>query len=238
MFISNTMVWDNINYKNVDFLLSTKKIISDYIIISIAIIIGASAYYFFLFPKGIILGGLSGIAAIVNNTFPSLNIGLVMTILNFLLIILSFFTIGNDFGFKTIYGSFFLSFVFWKFEYIVPLNKINIIDNVYLSLLIGIMISSISMTLIFIKNSSTGGTDIGAKILNKKTGIEMGTTLFLCDILIVFMAAISFGPFIGLLSILGKALMSFIMNLFIGMYRNKKRKSTKIVNDFVIRKIL
>lgn len=225
---------------NVKYFFKIQSVINDYLIITLGIILVAIANYFFLFPCGIIIGGLSGIAAIVNNYFPLLNIGLIMTILNFTLIFLSFLVVGNDFGFKTIYGSFALSFVFWIFEFIIPLKNIQIIDSVFLNLIIGISISGIGMTLIFVRNASTGGTDIGAKIINKKTNIEMGSTLFICDILIVLMAIISFGLFIGIISVFGKILNSIIVNFFISIFKQeflKKRKRATVVNDILIRNI-
>lgn len=85
--------------------LGTKKFWKELIIMTLGIMIGAIAVYYFLMPSNLIIGTISGLSIVINtmiggdaDTFSIL----VMSI-NAFLLLLAFLLIGNEFGAKTVY---------------------------------------------------------------------------------------------------------------------------------------
>ena len=64
----------------------------------------ALAYSFFLEPKNIVIGGVSGLAIIFKHLW-NLDPAFVILVLNVALLLIGLFILGKDFFIKTIYGS-------------------------------------------------------------------------------------------------------------------------------------
>jgi uncharacterized membrane-anchored protein YitT (DUF2179 family) len=218
-----------------------KKIIKEYVLINIGIILVAAGIYYFLVPSNLAVGGVSGLAMILGNFFPSLPIGLLMLIMNIILFIIGFFVIGSAFGFKTIYTSLALSGLIWFFQRFFPISK-PITDDLLLVLLFGIGISGIGMAIVFNQNASTGGTDIVAKIINKYFHVDMGKALLMSDFLITLMAGLTFGARAGMYALLGVIINGFVIDSVINGLNISKQvtiissKGSEI-KEFIIRKL-
>src|SRR5699024_12123397 len=98
---------------------------------------------------------------------------------NLILFAISFILVGGDFGFKTIYASFMLSFVMDFMEKI--LHSYALTTNMFLVIILGTIIIATGLGIAFAINESTGGTDILAKILNKYSTFNIGISLLLVD---------------------------------------------------------
>ena len=97
-----------------------KKIIKEYILITIGLALVAAGFYFFLVPNDLAVGGVSGLAMIINWYMPGLTIGAIMLVLNVILFIIGFIFIGSSFGVKTIYSSLGLSGMIWAIREVLP----------------------------------------------------------------------------------------------------------------------
>ena len=64
----------------------------------------AIAVYFFMLPSHVSVGSVSALAMVMSN-FISLPVSMISLIMNLLLMVLGFFLIDSDFGFKTVYGT-------------------------------------------------------------------------------------------------------------------------------------
>ena len=199
-----------------------KKIIEQYILISFGLALVAAGFYFFLVPNDLAVGGVSGIAMIINWYMPGLTIGAIMLVLNAILFIIGFIFIGSSFGVKTVYSSFALSGMIWGLENVFPMSG-SITNDLFLELIVGILIGAVGMGIVFNQNASTGGTDIIAKILNKYFHLDIGKSLLLADFLVTILAGIAFGPKIGMYALLGVIINGFIIDAVIaGMNICKK----------------
>ncbi|WP_446899065.1 YitT family protein [Clostridium sp. LBM24168] len=167
--------------------------------------------YFFLVPCHIAAGGVSGMAIIINSIFPNIPIGLFMMCMEVFLFILGVIVIGPVFGGKTIFCSFSISLMIFLMEKIYPGLKPFSTDTL-LQLIFGILICGAGMGIVFNRNSSTGGTDIIAKIINKYTKISIGKCILMPDILITLAAGAVFGIDKGMYSILGVFLNATIID--------------------------
>ncbi|RKD21422.1 Uncharacterized membrane-anchored protein YitT, contains DUF161 and DUF2179 domains [Caminicella sporogenes DSM 14501] len=185
--------------------------IKDYVIVTIGVIIVALGLSFFLVPADLAVGGITGLAMVINNIFPQIAIGPMLVVMNILLFIIGFILIGKQFGIKTIYASFALSGIIWVIEAFFHIEK-PLVDDMFLNLFYGILIQGIGMAIIFYQNASTGGTDIIAKILNKFFYIEIGKALLLADFMITFLAGITFGLKLGLYALLGVLMNTVIID--------------------------
>ena len=155
-----------------------------------------------------------------------------------MLFILAFIVIGKEFGVKTIYASFGVSFIILILERTVVISH-SLTGDVFLELILGILISGVGMGIVFNQDASTGGTDIIAKILNKFFHIDLGKGVLLSDLFITIMAAFAFNIKASLYAMLGVIINGFVIDALIeGINMQKEvtvisNKSQKI-KEFII----
>lgn len=178
------------------------KKIKQYILLNLGLFLVAAGIYYFLVPNDLAAGGVSGLAMVINHYVKALPVGVLMLIMNFILFILAFFIIGKEFAGKTVYSSLMLSGMIMALERFFPI-KHPITDDLFIQLIFGILISAIGMAIVFNQNSSTGGTDIIGKIINKYFHVPIGKAVLMVDFIITLSAAVTFGPRIGMYSLLG-----------------------------------
>ena len=85
--------------------MKTSKVLNvlwDYFLMSLGTLIFVMAWTSFLIPNGLASGGLTGLCTIIQYG-TGIEVGLTYPILNVLLLVLGFLSLGNSFGFKTIY---------------------------------------------------------------------------------------------------------------------------------------
>ncbi|MGC8903164.1 MAG: YitT family protein [Fervidobacterium sp.] len=178
-----------------------KEQIKEYILSTIGVLLTALGLVIFFIPNNIAAGGASGIAMIIHKFTPSIPVGAWMYIINILLFILGFLLVGKDFSFKTIYSTFALNFFVDFFDRIVNIPKYTG-DDLMLAVFFGNILASVGMAIAFANNSSTGGTDIIAKIISKYFHTPLGTTLLMVDFSIGILAGITFDARIGMYALL------------------------------------
>lgn len=177
----------------------TKDKIKDFTLITMGVLlVGISVVYFFQ-PNNIAAGGVSGLAIIINHYIPSISIGPLILIMNFILYIVAFVIIGSKFGGKSIYASLALSVAIWALEKYIPFNVTN---DLMLATIFGTLIAASGLAIVFNANASTGGTDILAKILNRYFHFNIGRALLIVDFIVTFLGAITFGINVGLYALL------------------------------------
>lgn len=188
--------------------------------IFIGIILVAISLEYFFIPNGIASGGISGLAIVVNSIFPKLNVSIVTLAFNIVLFIISFILVGGGFGKNTVYTSVLLSLVMWIIE--VYLNPFAITTDLMLATIFGSIISAIGSAIVFVNNSSTGGTDIIAKILNKYFDLDLGKGILIVDCVITVIAMIILGIDVGLYSFLSVIILGVAIDRFIDGFNTSK----------------
>ncbi len=201
------------------------KTIKRFILINLGLFIMTLGLVLFLVPSNLAVGGVAGLAMIINVYFPQIDLGLLVFIFNAILITLSFFLIGKDFGGYTIYCSVAMSFMISMLQKVMTHYNIGVLfpDDLMLTLIIGIIVCGSGMAIVFYQNASTGGTDIVAKIINKYAHIDIGKSLFLADSLITLGAGIVFSPRIGVYAFLGILLNSVVIDKIIAGFDIKSQ---------------
>lgn len=193
-----------------------------FVLINFGLLITALGIALFKIPNHFVTGGVSGLSIIVANLAPGLTVGPAMTAINLVLVIWGFSVLGPKFGWSTIYSSFALSGMVWLINAWMPLTQ-PFTDDALLELAFAIALPAVGSAIVFNQNSSTGGTDIVAKVLSTKTAIHTGTALLISDFVIAASALFVFGVKTGLYSILGLVIKAFLIDLVIeGLNVHKK----------------
>ena len=199
-------------------------IAKEYTLLTLGVILVAFGIQYFYAPNEIAGGGLSGMALVISHYIPSLSVGTIILIGNVILFAISFILIGGDFGFKTIYASFMLSFVMDFMEKV--LHSYALTTKKFLAIMFGTIIIATGLGIAFAINASTGGTDILAKILNKYSTFNIGISLLLVDLFVVVCGGVTFGLDKGIYSLLAVIANGLIVDAVIA--KIEKVKSNKI----------
>ncbi|MBR4067934.1 MAG: YitT family protein [Clostridia bacterium] len=192
--------------------LAPKQVFQEYVMLTVATIVMSVGIYFFKFPNHFSTGGVSGISIILGELAPHLSAGAFVFIINQTLLLLGFLFLGRSFGIRTAYVSILMSCIIWGLESLVPLSA-PLTDQPLLELVFSVALPAIGSAILFNMQASSGGTDIIAMLLKRKTSINIGNCLLLVDFLITLAACFVFGVETGLFSILGLALKSVIVDL-------------------------
>jgi uncharacterized membrane-anchored protein YitT (DUF2179 family) len=197
--------------------------------------------HFFLSPNKLATGGVSGLSIIMNDLFPGLSLGLFMIIINVLLFIVGVIFLGFNFGAKTIYASFALSFYVWLLEIVAPMSQ-PLSDDILIQLIIGQCIAATGMAIVFHQQASTGGTDILALIFNKFFNIEVGRGVLLADLSIALSSAILFGPQVGMYAFFGVILNGLVIDYTLQQFNSNKEiviisKYSDEIKSFIVHEL-
>ena len=156
-------------------------IIKDYVIITFGLILYALSWTFFLVPAQITGGGVSGLAAVIFYSYK-IPIGLTFFSVNLILVVIAIKVLGASFGVKTIFSMVVISIAF---SVLPTLPSGVIIQDNFLSSVLGGMMGGAGIGIVFSRGGSTGGTDIIAMIVNKYRNISPGRIILYCDVIII-----------------------------------------------------
>ena len=163
--------------------------LKEYALITIGILLYILGWTIFLLPNNLIGGGVSGIASIVQYaTGGALKAGTVYFCINILLLIAALFTLGRNFGGKTVYAIIIASIGLNVFQDIIPAEicKTLAIDNGKLmSTIMGAIMVGVGIGVSMSQGGSTGGTDIIALIVNKYRNVSPGRMILAMDVVII-----------------------------------------------------
>ena len=186
--------------------------IKEYALITIGVLLVVVGVYFFKFPNNFSTGGVTGMAIILSPFLGSgVSTGTIVLVINIILLIVSYITLGRSFGNRTVYGSLLLSLSLRILEILVPMER-PLTDQPLLELAFAVVIPSIGAALLFNIGASTGGTDVIAMLLKKYTNLDIGRSLLVTDFLLTIAVFPVFGVTTGLLSVLGLLLKSTLVD--------------------------
>ncbi len=157
------------------------KAVKTYSIITFALFVNALAWTAFLLPSEIVGGGVTGAAALLYYA-TGIPIGISFFLANLVLVIIGIKSLGFSFGVKTIYSAVVLSLFFGILQ---PLITEPVVDDRFMSAIIGGIMGGASVGLVFTQGGSTGGTDIIAMIINKYRNISHGRIILYADMIII-----------------------------------------------------
>ncbi len=146
-----------------------------WLVITLAAVELAATTYFFLYPFHIITGSVTGLSLVLSVFLP-LKVSTISLGLNLILLAVSLVLLGRRFTASTVYVSLLLPLTLAVLERVCP-NQASLTGQPILDAAAALFLGAIGSAVLFHMNSSSGGLDIPAKILNKYLQIEIGTAL-------------------------------------------------------------
>ena len=168
-------------------------IVREYLFIFIALCPFAMCVNWIFVPHNVVGGGLTGFCSILyyatNGFFPdlfpeyggALPIWLTTLVINIILLITASLTVGWQFCLRTLFGALCVSFWYR----VIPIRQTAIIADPLLGCIIGGLFFGLCLGVVMLNNGSSGGTDIIAMIVNKYRDVSLGTSMVVCDIIII-----------------------------------------------------
>lgn len=214
--------------------------IKEYVFITFGIALVAISVEYFFAPNDLAAGGITGFAIVINKFIPQLGVGTITLITNLILFVLAFSVIGGNFGGKTLFATIGLSVFMWIIENF--LSPYAITNDLIIATIFGTLISAVGMAIVFNNNSSTGGTDILAKLLNKFCHLNIGTSLLIIDFIITLGAALAFGLDLGFYSMLSVILLGITVDRLIDGFNTRKEvlimsPETEKISKFILEEL-
>ncbi|UTR16004.1 YitT family protein [Salipaludibacillus sp. LMS25] len=172
---------------------TTQRTIIEFLYVLTGSAIVAVSFNIFLLPNKIASGGVSGISTIVYN-ITAWEPAYTQWALNIPLFIAGVLLLGGSirgsilYGTKTLTGTLFLPFVVFLTRDLQPATNDPLLASIFGGVGVGV-----GLGIVFRSNSSTGGTDLAAQIINKYTGMSLGVCVFIMDGLVVSASGFVFG---------------------------------------------
>lgn len=159
-------------------------------IITLGAVIYALAFDWFVAPNQIAMGGVTGLAQIVNALVPVLPVGVLSILVNVPLFLAGWRLLGGRLLVSSLYAmavsSLAIDVIAWMHTF-PPMDPI-------LATLYGGAGMGVGLGLVFSQGATTGGTDIIGKLLKLKfPWLPIGKLVMLPDMVVVILAAVVFG---------------------------------------------
>jgi uncharacterized membrane-anchored protein YitT (DUF2179 family) len=173
----------------------------------------AVAFVVFINPYNMVPGGIYGLALVLHNLFPSIQVGTFGYMFDVPLICTALILFGGTFGGRTIFASFITPGIMNLLDYLVYPTRaaiealdpaqllgghINLSEHLMLAAIIGGCFSGVGVGIVIRNNAATGGTDITGMLLHKFVKMKFANGVLLSDAIIVLSGLIVIGFGIGI----------------------------------------
>ncbi len=163
------------------------KSIKNFIFLLLAVYLFAVALNTVIIPYNVIAGGISGLGAVWEYATPY-SAAIFIFVANLFILALAYFLVSPRYAFSSILGA---NILFPLIVALVPVGTVS--DDVLLSTIFGGAITGLGLYFLSLADSSTGGTSVLGRIINKYTGIPYGSSVSLCDTVVVAIGFFFFG---------------------------------------------
>lgn len=165
----------------------------DYVLILVGSGIEAIALRLFLVPANLASGGVSGIAQLLNH-YTGWPIGVMVLLGNLPLFAIGWrYLGGRRFALRTAFSVVVYSLVVDLIPrfHLIPANGIT--DDIFLNSLYGAVVAGVGYGLVYRARSTSGGSDILARILNHYRSVSMTQSYLMVDSAVILAAGFVFG---------------------------------------------
>lgn len=159
-------------------------------IITLGAVIYALAFDWFVAPNQIAMGGVTGLAQIVNALVPVLPVGVLSILVNVPLFLAGWRLLGGRLLVSSLYA---MAVSSLAIDVIAWMHTFPLMDPI-LATLYGGAGMGVGLGLVFSQGATTGGTDIIGKLLKLKLPwLPIGKLVMIPDMVVVILAAVVFG---------------------------------------------
>ena len=213
--------------------LTTWKFWKELLIMTLGMTIAAAAVYYFMMPGKLVLGSISGLSIVIANVLGlagiTVKVSWVVTTINAILLLLAWLLIGSEFGAKTVYTAMILGPLLDFWAWVCPYEKLiepgltSVMGDPLMDLIVFVLVVSISQTILFSINASTGGLDILAKIVNKYLHFDIGVSVTVAGA-IICCTAFAINPFrMVVIGLVGTWMNGLALDYFMASVNRRKR---------------
>lgn len=200
-------------------LIKNKTFLIDVVIIFLGCFIASLGVNLFLTHAKLLSGGATGIALIFEylTEFQS---GFTLFIINLPLFFLSYKKLSKDF---TLYSAIGMISLSTSLIITKPLASIITVNDILLYCIYGGVLCGIGYGLVFLRNGSTGGTDIITMLIRKKySNFNIGALGFSINLIVVFIGALIFGIPRALYTLISIFIQGLVLDQMIRGFSSKK----------------
>lgn len=165
------------------------KAVQAYAIITLGCLLYAVSFNCFFRTNEVAMGGFTGIAQILNRLIPALPVGTTVFVMNIPLLIASVRKQGWPLLIATVYAIFASSLLIDGVSMVITFPTMEPL----LASLYGGVLCGASLGLILLKNATTGGTELAARLLKYVfRSLSIGRLCLIIDVLVVSVYAVVF----------------------------------------------
>lgn len=162
-----------------------KKQAEDMFFIFCGILSYSIGYTAFILPEKVVMGGVSGIAALIYYAV-GIPAGVSIFVLNVAMLLIALRALTRQFTIRTIIGVAIMSTIIGVLQPFFQAHPvITAGEDKFMHVLIGGALGGAGLGLVFSHNGSTGGTDIITMLLNKYFRISFGRAIQFVDTIII-----------------------------------------------------
>lgn len=172
------------------------KTVGDYGVITISALLYAFTFNFFFETNNLAMGGFSGIGQVLHHFFEFLTPGVVVFVMNVPLMIIGIKKQGWSLLFTTVYAITITSLMIDGMNFVVNdlLHLQYPPTDPLLACLFGGVVCGASLGLMMLKNATTGGTELAARLLKYVfRNLSIGKLCLAIDVTVVCIYALSYG---------------------------------------------
>lgn len=158
----------------------------DYLFIIFGTMLYGISFTGFILPLKVVIGGVTGLGTIIY-FLTGIPVAVSQYVINLALLAMAYKTVGRQFVLRTIFSTTFMSIWLAVFQ---PIMDVHFPSGILpgqdtMSILLGGFLMGLGLGLIFIHNGSTGGSDIVAAVVSRKTSLSVGRTMLYVDFCII-----------------------------------------------------
>ena len=196
-----------------------------YVTIIAGCLICAIGFNIFLIPGHLLSGGISGIAFIVYY-LTGAPLGLQLFIYNVPILMISYKVFGRKYAIDTVIGMSLFSIVLDATSF---MTDMSVTSDTLLNALFGGILAGAGFGLIFKSGCNTGGFDVLGAVIKKYFSFDMGTGIFIFNVLIIALSAALYSIETALFSFIGIYATTELTNRVAAGFN--RQKSIIIVSD-------
>ncbi len=166
-----------------------KQIVIDALYYTVGSFLYAVSVNCFSAPNQIAPGGVTGLATVVHYLIPQAPIGTVILLFNVPLLIVAWRRCGRTFAVRTLLCTMLVTVTIDVSAIWLPVH----VGDLFLTSVVGGVLSGIGLGLIFLRGGSTGGTEVVAHLLERRFPyISVGHLMLIVDAAVILLAAFVF----------------------------------------------
>lgn len=156
----------------------------DLIMMVLGLSLMSFGYAAFLLPENIVTGGVAGISSIIYfASNHSINVAIPNYLINIVLLLIAYRTVGKSFVVRTIIGATIFNVLLGV---LTPLFTHPIVGGQrFMSVIIGAVFCGMGLGITYTHNGSSGGTDVVAAMVAKHSNVSFGRVMMYCDLIII-----------------------------------------------------